>query len=553
MFRNRPLRLAAAASLLTLLVGVAGNAQAASARHRAAAASRDTSTTLIYGTTEEPDTLNPEITQLVTGFDATSAVFDYLLGADSHDNFVPTGLATSWSISPDNLTYPFHLRHGVKWADGVPFTAQDVVFTYHQIMNPKNNNFSTQGWSEITSVQTPDPYTVIFHTKKPYAPFLTYVGEQNAILPAHYFEHSASFLKNHNYNHDPFNRKPFGTGPYVVTEWKSADHITLVPNPYYWGPKPYFKKIIYKIVPNVNTLLVQLRTNEVNLAGITQQQVTEAKGIPGKMLIERPGQSWYHIDLKQWGFLRDQQVRVALDYATPKQEILSTILHGYGQVDWAGDIAPISWASNPNVPRHNFSLAKAAAILKADGFTKGSDGILQKGGQELYIQLWFSSDDAPGEQIDTVLKAEWGSIGIKVDLHHQDVSTIFGPGGPQFTHQMTGINFAWFNGNDPDDTFYWASSGIPTCPTCAGGNDVAYFHKFSFQKQIDDLTAQGVATVDRGKRKAIYAKIETLLAEQVPVIFLDWQPILFEQPTNLKGFNPNAFTNLLYNVAQWHY
>src|SRR5205823_12882975 len=105
---------------------------------------------------------------------------------------------------------------------------------------------------------------------------------------------------------------------------------------------------------------------------------------------------------------------------------------------------------------------------------------------------------------DEILKFEWGQIGVKVDLRHQDVSTIFGPGGPQFTHQMTGINYSWFNGDDPDDKFYWNSAEIPTCPTCAGGNDVGYFHKFSFQKQIDDLTNAGVATLDRGKRKAIY-------------------------------------------------
>jgi len=92
----------------------------------------------------------------------------------------------------------------------------------------------------------------------------------------------------------------------------------------------------------------------------------------------------------------------------------------------------------------------------------------------------------PQGQIDEILKYEWGQIGVKVDLHHQDASTIYGPGGPQFTHQMTGIGYAWTNtGSDPDDAFYWASSQIPTCPTCSGGNDVGYFYKFNFQKQID--------------------------------------------------------------------
>ncbi|MDQ2828475.1 MAG: peptide ABC transporter substrate-binding protein [Chloroflexota bacterium] len=542
-------RSAAVAGVLTLLVGASASVHAAPPSHRIDTRAR-ASTTLIYGTDQEPDTLNRLITQLETADNILAGVMETLVRSDAHDNFVPD-LATTYTISTDNLTYTFHLRHGVKWADGAPFTAKDVVFTYQQIKNPKNNTSSTLGWDHITRVDTPDNYTVVFHTTKVYAPFLTDVGE-TAILPAHYFQHSSSFVKSGNFNHDPYNRTPFGTGPYKVTEWKSADHITLVPNAYYWGHKPYFQRIVVKIVPNVNTLLVQLRTDEVQLASITQQQVAQATGIPGKTLIQRPGQSWYHIDLKQYGFMRDQKVRLALDYATPKQEILAKVLHGYGQIA-NGDIAPISWAYPSDVPMRPFSLKTAAALLAADGFSKGSDGVLRKGGQPLAIQLWFFSSDAPGAQIDEILKYEWGQLGVKVDLHHQDVSTIFGAGGPQFTKQMTAINYAWFNGNDPDDAYYWNSAQIPSTPTGAGGNDVGYFYKFSFQKQIDDLTTAGIATVDRTKRKAIYARIERLLADQVPVIFLDWEPLLYVQPKGLQGFNPNAFSNLFYNIQDWHY
>ncbi|MCA1598626.1 MAG: ABC transporter substrate-binding protein, partial [Chloroflexi bacterium] len=169
--------------------------------------------------------------------------------------------------------------------------------------------------NHISSVATPDDYTVVFHTSKVFAPFLTSMGE-TPILPAHYFQHSASFVASGNYNHDPYNRTPFGTGPYKVTQWVSADYITLLPNKYYWGRKPYFQKIVVKIAPNVNTLLVQLRTGEVQLARVSQQHVDVARSIPGTALVTRPSQAWYHIDLKQYGFLRDQQVRVALDYAT---------------------------------------------------------------------------------------------------------------------------------------------------------------------------------------------------------------------------------------------
>ncbi len=549
MVETRRFYLTSITVALAVLIGSTGGAGAASHRASVGAASD----TLIYGTTEEPDTLNPQITQLATTYDLNAGVFDFLVRVDDKNNFIPD-LATSWSVSSDNKTYTFHLRHGVKWADGQPFTAKDVIFTYQQVVNPKNNNSTTQGWDQVDRAQAPDSYTVIFHTKQVFAPFLLYAGATTAILPAHYFQHSSSFVKSGNYNRDPFNRKVFGTGPYMVSEWKTADHITLVPNPYYWGHKPYFKRIIFKIVPNTNTLLVQLRTNEVQVGGVDIQQVDQAKSIPGKKLVIRPGQSWFHVDLKQWGFLRNQKVRLALDYATPKVEIVQKVLHGMATPSY-GDIAPGSWAYNPNVVKHPFDLNKAAKILADDGFTKGPDGILRKNGQPFYLQLWYISGSGTDEQVNVILKYYWSKLGIKVDLHQQNVSTIFGPSGPQFTKQMTGISYSWFNNNDPDDRLYWNSAQIPKTPTSPGGNVPAYFYPYnSFQKQIDQLTNAGVATLDRGKRRAIYYKIQDLLAEQVPVIFLYWASLIYLQPNNLQGFDPNAFMyGLFWNVERWHF
>ncbi len=547
---RKPTELARCFVAAVTVLGIASGAWTASTDSRSPA-SVSAPTTLVYGTTEEPDTLNPETMQLTSAYDLDSGIFDTLVKSDNHGNVIPD-LATSWSISKDGLTYTFHLRHGVRWADGTPFTARDVIFTYEQIISRRNNNFSTRGWDLITSAHAPDSYTTVFRTKKTYAPFFVTVGEQNAIIPEHYFRRSPSFLKSGDYNTDPFNRRPFGTGPYLVADWRSADHITLVSNKYYWGIKPYFRMIVAKILPDNNTLLTELRTNEVQIAKVAQQQASQAGSLPGKVLIERPGQGWYHIDLKQWGFLRDQHVRIALDYATPKQKIITEVLHGYGRID-DGDIAPISWAYTSRVPRHPFDPRKAAHILALDGFEKGSDGVLRKDNQPLSIQIWYYDGDEPGEQIDRILKREWARIGVAVDLRHQDVKTIFGSHGPMFTKRATGISYTWFNGNDPDDSFYWSSSQIPNSPTGSGGNDCAYFHTFAFQKEIDDLTAAGVATLNRVKRKSIYARIERLLAEQTPDIFIDWQPVLAVASDNLKGFDPNAFNYLFYNVQRWRY
>ena len=514
------------------------------AGHPQARAAGDTGT-LIYGSTTEPDTLNPETMVLVSSFEVTSAVFDSLLTPDPSNRLRPN-LATSVDHTPDGRTWTFHLRRGVQWADGVPFSSADVAYTYRALLNPKNNIVSKLGWDKIDRLTTPDPYTVVCHLSQVYAPFLSTVSYVNFIVPRHIYDRPGL-----DFNRAAFNRKPFGTGPYMVSEWKAGDQITLLPNPHSWRGQPHFKKIIYKIVPNANTQLVQLRTGDLDFGTVDQSQAKEARAIAGKRLDVAVSNAWLHIDLKQYGFLREQVVRQALDFATPKAAILKGILGGLGQIA-NGDISPIfADYYNSTVPQRPYDPAKAAALLAADGFSKGSDGVLRKGGQPFAMELWSTSGVTLNERINSVLKNVWGRLGVQVTLRSQSSTAIYGANGPQFSKQMTGITYAWYNYNDPDDTLFWNSSQIPTSPTGGGQNVICYFNTFAFQRQIDDLTNAGVATVDTAKRRAIYFKIQALLADQVPVIFLDWQPSLIVVPTTLAGFRSNPFNNLFWNVTDW--
>jgi peptide/nickel transport system substrate-binding protein len=538
----RRLSTAGSAALLTALV-MCGSGMGSLAAFHARAASSDSST-FIVGDTEEPDTLNPLITQLEVGSDVDSAVFDSLIKYDTSNNPYPV-LATSYSYSRDGRTWTFHLRHGVKWADGVPFTSADVAYTYSAILNKKNNIFSTQGWDKIDKFSTPDDYTVTMHIKQAFAPFLVDIGA-TFILPKHILDKPGV-----DFNKGPYSRTPMGTGPYMVKEWKTADHITLIPNPYSWRGQPHFKQIIFKIVPNNNTELVQLQTGDLDMARVDASQVEQAKKISGKRLKSYDANAWYHIDLKQWGFIREKAVRQALDYATPKEAIIKGILHGYGTPAYA-DIDPNFKAYyNPNLPTHPYSLAKAAQLLASDGFTKGPGGILQKGGKPFNLTLWTISSDDIGQKIDTILKNLWARLGINVTLSSQGVNTIFGANGPQFTKDMTGINYSWFNGNDPSETYYWNSSQIPSSPTGAGGNDVGYYYRFDFQKQIDQLTNAADAAVDPAKRRQLLFQTQALLADEVPVIFLYWSDRFAVIPDNLTGYTPNPFGYLFWDVVNW--
>lgn len=501
------------------------------------------SDTFIYGGDFEPDTLNTLITQAPNS-QVIGAVFDSLLLVDPQGHLQPD-LATSVDHSPDGRTWTFHLRHGVKWADGQPFTSADVVYNYQALFVRGHNIPSTLGWDQIDRYGAPDDYTFTCHLKRAFAPFLLYVG-WTELLPKHIYDRPGV-----DFNKTPFNRTPFGTGPYRVSEWQAGDHITLVANPYSWRGQPFAKKIIYKIVPDRDTRLAQLQTGALDMAQVAQSQAAPGRAISGKHLVSWLSTCIFHIALKQWGFLREKAVRQALDYATPKEAIFKGISNGLGSIAY-GDVLPLlADYYNPNVPKHPFTLATAAALLAKDGFAKGPDGVLRKGGQPLAIELWADTFGKNQQLTNDVLRQEWGRIGIEVTTHVASGDVIGGPNGPTFSKAMTGIAGADCTGPDPDDSFLWNSKWIPRSPSGAGANFNAYYHQFAFQKQIDALTNAGLTTVDPAKRRAIYVKEQVLLADEVPSIFLYWIPNLMVLPNDLQGFVPNSFSGPLWNVGTW--
>ncbi len=499
--------------------------------------------TVTIGLVEEPETLNPYITQLVTSFNVLSGVMEGLQSYDNKQQLQPA-LAESYSVSDDGLTYTFKLRKGVRWHDGKPFTAQDVVATWKIIMNPDFAAFSQLGWDKITDIETPDDYTVIMKTSEPYAPFLSFVAS-TYISPKHLIDKGIDSFKQN------FGRSPVGTGPFKFDKWESGQFIELTKNADYWGGPPKLDKIILKIVPDSNTLLVQLKTGEVQVSGVIgAADYEEVLKLPNSNVFLRNGQNWMHIDLKNIGHLMDKRVRQALDYATPKQQIVEQLLNGLAVVA-IGDQSPGTPFFNPQIKPRPYDLDKAAALLKEAGFEKGADGILQKDGKPLKIEYWIPSGDQQTKRVQQVIAASWRKLGIDVEEREEDVKTIWGPNGYQFTQAMTAGQYPWFNANDPDDMFFWHSSQIPKDPTGTGGNLPAYFNKYEFQDEIDRLTEAGAREVNPEKRKAIYFKIQELLHEYVPVIFLYWSKDISVAPKNLSGFDPNPYNYLLWNVKDW--
>ena len=499
--------------------------------------------TLTLGIIEEPETLNPYITQLVTSYTVLSGIMESLLDYDTAQKQQPR-LAESYSISDDGLIYTFKLRRGVKWHDGQPFTAADVVATWKIIMNKDFAAFQQLGWEKIDSIDTPDEFTVVMKIKEKSAPFLNYIGT-TLISPKHEIDKGVDKFK------QAFGRAPIGTGPFKLTKWDSAQTITVEANKDYWGVKPKLDRIVMKIVPDTNTLMVQLKTGEVQMTdAIGATQYSEAQKLETAIVTLKDGLEWTHIDLKYIGFLADKRVRQALDYATPKQQIIDKLLNGLATMAF-GDQAPGTPWINPKIDPRPYDLDQAAKLLSEAGFKKNAQGILEKDGQPLAVEHWIPAGDDGNRRIQQVIAASWKKLGIQVDAREEDIKSIWGPNGYEFNKKLTAGQYSWTNGNDPDDMFYWHSSQIPKDPTGTGGNVLAYFQKFDFQDQIDKLTSAAAAETNVQKRAQLYWQIQELLNDEVPVIFMYWRKRIYVAPKTLAGFKPNSFNYLLWDVQDW--
>jgi len=520
--------------------------------------------TLVYATNEQPETLHPWVSALVTTFHLTAGIVESLLKFDSNQQLIPSLATELPEISADALTYTFPLRQGVTFHNGDPFGPQDVIDSWKAIMNPDYGAINQEsGWSQIADIQPgADGASVVITLSEVLAPFASFMGSHdNPICPAAEIAKGGEAMKSE------YGRAPIGTGAMTFVEWKAAESITLARNDAYWGGRPHLDGVVYRIVPDDNTMMVQLQTGEAQLAGVAASRLDEALGYENVQVLEYPTMAWSHFDLKHVDFLRMTKVRQALDFATPKQQIIDQLLKGRA-LPSIGDQAPGTWAHNPNLQPRPFDQEQAKALLCEAGLTETDGGwegptpavdTTDPNGpatgpvKPFEMEIWTIGGESQQQQIGEVVAAAWNQIGIKTEAKSEDVSTIFGPEGYVFTDKMNAGLYSWFNGNDPADSFYyWHSDSIPSSPTGSGGNAIAFFFPLNFQDEIDALTEAGSQETDQETRKQIYWQVQELLLEEVPVIFISWATAYDALASNVGGYWPSAFNRSLWNVHEWY-
>ncbi|MCL4517323.1 MAG: peptide-binding protein [Firmicutes bacterium] len=515
----------------------------------ALAANKSPKGQITVGQLGDVETLNPLLSEENAGTMILNGLFSQLIRVDEKGNFVPD-LATqvptvqNGGISKDGLVYTFHLRKGVKFHDGQPLTAEDVKFTWETLMNDKVQVVSRDGFDKIKKFEVVNPYTVRMTLDQPYAPFLvTWAQTAGDIVP----KHILGKLKPEEITKGgDFSRHPIGSGPFKFKEWKEATYIIIEANKNYFGKGPYLEKVIFKVVPDTNTLLTQVKTGEVDVVNnIQPKQYVQIKDDPRLNVQLNPASIYLHItfNLKNPIF-QDKRVRQALSYALPRDLIVKSILNGIGQPA-AGSTSPVLWAYDKSIKPYPYDLKKANELLDEAGWEMGSDGIRVKDGKPLSFEISTNSENQTRLQIEQVAQQEWKKIGVDLKIKNYEATTLFGDVLEQMKFDT--IMFAWVTGSDPDEFTLYHSSQIPTPDHQVGQNYINYKNP-----EMDKLLEEGQKTTDIKKRKEIYSKIQKIYAEDQPMLYVYYYVNIDVAPKALENWRPAPFTNTMtWNINEW--
>lgn len=496
----------------------------------------------------EPTSLNPLLASNTAENFIASLAFDLLVTLDDSGREVPDLAATvptlqNRGISKDGLTITYHLRHNVKWQDGVPFTSADVKFTWQAVMNPQNNVVERRGYDQVRSVDTPDPYTVVFHLKKPFAPFVdTVFGESDdpfRIVPKHIL------AKYPNVNRVPFNTLPIGTGPFRIVRWIHGDHVEFVANKDYFRGKPALAGVNVYYIPDENTRIAELRSHQTDLVlDVGPSPYAQLQGVGGvkTLLVKAPT-----YDSLIFNFthppLDDVRVRRAIWYAVDTARMLRNVEHGTAALA-TSDLADFYWAYDPRVARYPYNPARAGQLLDAAGWKIGRGGMREKNGRPLTLELVYGQGSESARQMGVQAQADLRNVGIDLQIKtftYQMLYALKADGGILSNGKFDLAIWAWVAGADPDDSSQWMCD-----MTAPNGNNNSHY----CDPQMDMLQRRALSTFDRTQRKAVYAKTQALLAQQAASVFLFYPRLRYAFNPSLKNFAPNGPSEG-WNSYQW--
>ncbi|WP_433063799.1 ABC transporter substrate-binding protein [Dactylosporangium sp. CS-033363] len=487
--------------------------------------------TIVVATAGEPDTLNPVLNY---GVDGASLIFDGLVARDAENRLVPALARELPSVSADGRTVTARLREGVTFHDGSPFTADDVVFTYEAVLDPKVDSTLRSDLDMLESVSAPDPSTVVFALKYAYAPFVQRLAL--GIVPA-------KALRGQDLNRAGFNRAPIGTGPYTVDSWTAGDRLVLRANVRYFGGRPANERVVVAFVPDDNVRAQRTRAGEFDAAELPPKL---ANGFKNETVHRVPTADYRGVMLPMaHPVTGDPAVRKALSLGVDRAAMVAGILGGAGEPAF-GPIPPSSEFADPALNgKAGADPAAATALLDAAGWMPGGDGIRAKGGQRAAFTVMYPASDSLRKELALALTADAKRIGIEVrpegltwdaiDPRMRTDALIMGYGTPY----------------DPDFVSYKLFGS-----RFAGQ---AYFNPgFYRSAEADRALQDGRDRADPAARRDAYVRFQRALAADVPWVFLTYLQHTYVVRESVRGVRPrveahehDVANSLWWNLHTW--
>jgi peptide/nickel transport system substrate-binding protein len=484
--------------------------------------------TYVEGLAGTPQFINPLLCQTYEADgDLCALIFNGLTRLDHHGQVVPD-LAEGWEVSPDGLSYTFHLRAGVRWHDGIPLTAADVVFTVKLLQDPDYPGAPDWGqlWRSVTATQI-DAQTIRFDLEQPFAPFLDYTTV--GVLPRHVLQGiSAAELASH-----PFNLNPIGTGIYqlseVVTDTGRISHLILSANPFYYDHRPLITRIQFKFLPSYQAVYQAYIDGQVQGIGrVAPEDLADVRANPDLQLFTSvlPKYSLIYLNLASEAapFLAEREVRQALLYALDRQALIDQVMDGQAVIAHS-PVLPDSWAYDPSVPIYEYSPQKAITLLEESGWQRAnaaaSPTVSDTTTVSPTISAWFKdgrplsfsllvADDPARLAIAEAIVRQWASVGIKATV--EPIATGLSSERLVPRHYEAALmDLDLTLSGDPDPYPFWHQTQIePPGQNYAGYDD----------REMSEILEQARLTPDQEARKELYYEFQHRFASDVPAILL---------------------------------
>ncbi|MBI4253535.1 MAG: peptide-binding protein, partial [Candidatus Rokubacteria bacterium] len=377
--------------------------------------------------------------------------------------------------------------------------------------------------------------------KQPYAKALQSWGIW--MLPRHLLE---PWVREGKLREAPQNRaNPVGTGAYRFGEWRPGEKVVLLANPDYFEGRPYLSRVVYRVIPSQATIFLELKAKGVDSAGLTALQWKRQTDYPAfRKAFHRfqyPANAYTYLGFnhKDRRFA-DRRVRQAFAHALNRRELIDGVLLGLGR-EATGPYKPGTWAYNPNVKTYPYDLEKARALLAAAGWTeKNAEGLLVKDGQPFAFELMTNQGNDERKKVAEIVQASLKELGVRVDIRIIEWASFLKEYIKK--RRFEAIILGWGIGQDPDQYEIWHSS--KTGPDEL--NHISYANP-----EVDRLLEQGRMSCVQAERTRYYHRLQEVLAEDQPIVFLYFRDALPVVSSRVKGIVPSP-NGIRYNFHEWY-